>query len=131
MASKHKSLVRKLIGSSINAKGIIEQSLVEDVLRGLKESKPAQHLEILKEYELEIRKALRQQLVEVELGCLPTDNLADKLKSKIAVLTSQSLDLRVSQNEALIAGYRIRLVDDVFEASIQSRRSKLSQSLTS
>jgi len=51
----------------------------------------------------------------------------DKINS---LSSSHSIELQVSQNDNLIAGYRIRVVDDVFEDSIQSRLSKLSQSFT-
>ncbi|MEL0099001.1 MAG: F0F1 ATP synthase subunit delta, partial [Opitutae bacterium] len=77
------------------------------------------------------RKTLRQQLVEVEFGSQPNELLISSLKSKLDRFNSHSFDLQVSQNDQLIAGYRIRLVDDVFEDSIKSRLSKLSQSLTS
>ena len=67
--------------------------------------------------------------VVIALGSAPEPQLAEVLKSKLAKHTSGSLELKVSQNNHLIAGYRIRLVDDVFEDSIQSRLRKLSQSL--
>lgn len=131
MLLRHKSLIRKLVKRSANGNGIIELSLVQEVLSGLRECKPTGHREILRAYLFEIRKALRQQLVEIELGCQPNDQLISRLRSKLDALSPDSLDLHVSQNDRLIAGYRIRLVDDVFEDSIQSRLSKLSQSLTS
>jgi len=57
--------------------------------------------------------------------------LESTIKDKLNSLpSSRSVELQVSKNDNLIAGYRIRLVDDVFEDSIQSRLSKLSQSFT-
>lgn len=132
MSSKYNNLVRELVKRSSNEHGVVEETLVKDVLSGLKEGNLLRHREILKLYLTEIRKTLRQQLVEVELGCQPNDSIISALKAKINDLAaSQSLELQVSTNENLIAGYRIRLVDDVFEDSIQSRLSKLSQSFTS
>jgi len=131
MSTKNKTLVRELLKSSVNEDGIVETSLVEAVLFGLREVKPPRHLEILKSYLTEIRKSLRHQLVEVELGCQPNESLESTINDKINSLpSSHSIELQVSQNDNLIAGYRIRLVDDVFEDSIQSRLSKLSQSFT-
>ena len=132
MSSKFNNLVRELVKRSANEHGIVEEALVKDVLSGLKESTPPRHREILKSYLKEIRKTLRQQLVEVELGCQPNDSIISVLKAKIDDLNaSKSLELQVSTNNNLIAGYRIRLVDDVFEDSIQSRLTKLSQSFIS
>ncbi len=130
MTSKYNSLVRELVRSSVNDKGIVELSLVEEVLSALRESKPLRHLEILRLYLCEIKKKLRLQYLEIELGCQPNESIVADLKNKISQISSRSLDLRTSYNEHLIAGYRLRLVDDVFEDSIQSRLSKLSQSLT-
>ena len=131
MLFRYKSLVQELVKRSANEDGVIDMSLVQQVLSSLRECQPAGHREILKAYFFEIRKTLRQQLVEVEFGCQPNESLISSLKNKLEEITSHSIELQVSQNDQLIAGYRIRLVDDVFEDSIQSRLSKLSQSLTS
>ena len=131
MLFRYKCLVQELVKRSANEDGVIEMSLVQQVLSSLRECQPAGHRETLKAYFFEIRKTLRQQLVEVEFGCQPNESLISSLKNKLEEITSHSIELQVSQNDQLIAGYRIRLVDDVFEDSIQSRLSKLSQSLTS
>lgn len=131
MFSRYKTLVRELVNRSANEHGVIELSLVKEVLSGLRECKPLGHRQILNAYLFEIRKTLRHQLVEVEFGSHPNDSLIALLKSKLDALFSHSFDLQVSHNNQLIAGYRIRLMDDVFEDSIQARLSKLSQSLTS
>ncbi len=130
MSTNLNNLVRQLVKRSTSEEGIIEQSLVEEVLAGLREIKPSRYLEILKHYLIEIRKSLRVQVVEVELGCQPNELLVSKLRSKIESIGSGSLDLNVTRNDNLVAGYRIRIVDDVFEDSIQSRLAKLSHSLT-
>jgi len=132
MSSKHRSLVHELVKRSSNKDGIIEISLVDQVLTALRKTKPPRHKDILCCYLLEIRKALRFQIVEVELGSHPNESLKATLKDKMSALApSQAIELEVSQNDSLIAGYRIRLVDDVFEDSIQSRLSKLSQTVSS
>jgi len=131
MSVKINSLVHELIKSSTNDHGVIESSLVEKVISGLREIKPPRHLEILKAYLVEIRKSLKHQIVEVEFGCHPNESLESTIKDKLNSLpSSRSVELQVSKNANLIAGYRIRVVDDVFEDSIQSRLAKLSQSFT-
>jgi len=131
MSVKINSLVHELIKSSTNDHGVIESSLVEKVISGLREIKPPRHLEILKAYLVEIRKSLKHQIVEVESGCHPNESLESTIKDKLNSLpSSRSVELQVSKNANLIAGYRIRVVDDVFEDSIQSRLAKLSQSFT-
>ncbi len=131
MASRYKDLVRKLVQQSLNDSGIVDESLVKNVLSGLKECKLSRHKDILQAYLVEIRKTLRLQIVEVEIGCQANDSLTSKLKSKIDANSTKSVDLRVSRNDHLIAGYRLRIEDDVFEDSIHSRLTKLTQSLTS
>ena len=131
MSSRYKDLVRKLVQQSLNDSGIVDESLVKNVLSGLRECKLSRHKDILQAYLIEIRKTLRLQIVEVEIGCQANDSLISKLKSKIDANSTKSVDLRVSRNDHLIAGYRLRIEDDVFEDSIHSRLTKLTQSLTS
>lgn len=131
MSAKFKTLTRELIKNSINEDGAVEFSLVKEVLSSLREIKPARHKDILKNYLNEIRKILRKQVVEIELGCKSNESFVSKIKNKIDSTNSSSYDLQISRNDQLIAGYRVRLVDDVFEDSVQTRLSKLSQSLTS
>ena len=131
MSSRYKDLVRKLVQQSFNDSGIVDESLVKNVLSGLRECKLSRHKDILQAYLVEIRKTLRLQIVEVEIGCQANDSLTSKLKSKIDANSTTSVDLRVSRNDHLIAGYRLRIEDDVFEDSIHSRLTKLTQSLTS
>lgn len=131
MPSKFSSLVTKLVKESTNEHGIIDKSLVNNVLVGLKEINSPMHQEILKEFLTEITKTLRFQLVEVEFGSETSKSVMTKLKDKISATISRPLDFKFTTNKSLIAGYRIKLVDDVFEDSVQSRLSKLSQSFTS
>ena len=131
MSSRYKDLVRKLVQQSLNDSGIVDESLVKNVLSGLRECKLSRHKDILQAYLVEIRKTLRLQIVEVEIGCQANDSLISKLKSKIDANSTKSVDLKVSRNDHLIAGYRLRIEDDVFEDSINSRLTKLTQSLTS
>lgn len=131
MPSKFSSLITELVKESTNEHGIIDKSLVKNVLVGLKEINSPMHQEILKEFLTEITKTLRFQLVEVEFGSETSKSVMTKLKDKISATINRPLDFKFTTNKGLIAGYRIKLVDDVFEDSVQSRLSKLSQSFTS
>ena len=131
MSPRYKTLVHKLVQQSLNQSGIVDESLVRNVLSGLRECRLSRHKDILQAYLVEIRKTLRLQIVDVEIGCQANDSLTSKLKSKIDANSTKSVDLRVSRNDHLIAGYRLRIEDDVFEDSIHSRLTKLTQSLTS
>lgn len=131
MPSKITNFVHELINSSTDENGVVVESLVEEVLAGLRESNIPKHRQILKEYLAEIEKNLHQQLVEIELGSELNQSLISAFQDKISSFSSNTINFKVSTNKNLIAGYRVRIVDDVFEDSIQSRLSKLSQSFTS
>jgi F0F1-type ATP synthase delta subunit len=131
MPSKITNFVHELINSSTDENGVIVESLVVEVLAGLRECNIPKHRQILKEYLAEIEKTLHQQLVEIELGSELNQSLISALQDKISSFSSNTINFKVSTNKNLIAGYRVRIVDDVFEDSIQSRLSKLSQSFTS
>ena len=131
MPSKLNSLAKKLVDSSTNDQGLVDETLVVGVLDGLTECKPPKHLDILKNYLSEIERKLRFQTVEIELGSDLSDAVTKVIKDKINSLSSRSIEFKVTINSELIAGYKARVVDDVFEDSVQSRLSKLSQSFTS
>jgi F0F1-type ATP synthase delta subunit len=131
MPSKLSTLTKKLVDSSINDQGLVDETLVVGVLDGLNECKPPKQLDILKNYLSEIERKLRFQTVEIELGSDLSDAVTKVIKDKINSLSSRSIEFKVSINSELIAGYKARVVDDVFEDSVQSRLSKLSQSFTS
>ena len=131
MPSKLSTLTKKLVDSSINDQGLVDETLVVGVLDGLNVCKPPKHLDILKNYLSEIERKLRFQTVEIELGSDLSDAVTKVIKDKINSLSSRSIEFKVSINSELIAGYKARVVDDVFEDSVQSRLSKLSQSFTS
>lgn len=131
MPSKLSTLTKKLVDSSINDQGLVDETLVVGVLDGLNECKPPKRLDILKNYLSEIERKLRFQTVEIELGSDLSDAVTKVIKDKINSLSSRSIEFKVTINSELIAGYKARVVDDVFEDSVQSRLSKLSQSFTS
>jgi len=131
MSSQFNYLVQELVRKSSNEHDFVDKNLVNEVLVGLKECKPAKHLEILKDYLAAITKKLRFQLVELEFAAEPNDSVITKLKDKINAANTLPVDFKFTVNKSLIAGFRIRLVDDVFEDSVKSRLSKLSQSFTS
>ena len=131
MSAKIKSLVRVLLDNSTNENGIIQKELVTNVLSGLKEANPPRHREILREYMSQVGKAIHKHKIDIELGCNTSDELAGSIKNKINQFTQTAYDCKFEHNDRLIAGYRIRIVDDVYEDSIRSRLSKLSQAFTS
>ena len=131
MPSKLNFLVQELVKKSLNEHDFVDKNLVNEVLVALNECKPPKHLEILKEFLAAITKKLRFQLVEIEFAAEPDDSVISKLKDKISSTNTLPLDFKYTINKSLIAGFRIRLVDDVFEDSVKSRLSKLSQSFTS
>ena len=131
MSSQINHLVQELVRKSSNEHDFVDKNLVNEVLVGLKECKPPKHLEILKDYLAAITKTLRFQHVELEFAAEPNDSVITKLKDKINAANTLPVDFKYTVNKSLIAGFRIRLVDDVFEDSVKSRLSKLSQSFTS
>ena len=58
MPSKITNFVHELINSSTDENGVVVESLVKEVLSGLRESNIPKHRQILKEYLAEIEKNL-------------------------------------------------------------------------
>ena len=81
MSDKIKSLARVLVENSSDNVGIIQKNLVEDVLSGLREAKPPRHREILREYLLQVGKAVHKQNIKIELGCGNNDEIVSSIKN--------------------------------------------------
>jgi len=96
MPSKLSTLTKKLVDSSINDQGLVDETLVVGVLDGLNECKPPKHLDILKNYLSEIERKLRFQTVEIELGSDLSDAVTKVIKDKINSLSSRSIEFKVS-----------------------------------
>ena len=128
--AKSFKIAKGLATIALNAEGRVDQEKIGLILSELRKEPTGRSLPILRNF----LKIIRQKINSYE-GCLEKYNSkADSSSNLIAEKLSQTLgnkiDLVIKENKSLIAGFRLRIGDDVYEDSIASRISRLKKSLT-
>jgi F-type H+-transporting ATPase subunit delta len=60
----------------------------------------------------------------------PSDSSSNLISENISQAHGKRIDFVIEENNSLIAGFRLRIGDDVYEDSIASRIARLKKSLT-
>ena len=128
--AKSFKIAKGLATIALNAEGRVDQEKIGLILSELRKEPTGRSLPILRSF----LRIIRQKINSYE-GCLEKYNSkADSSSNLIAEKLSQTLgnkiDLVINENKSLIAGFRLKIGDDVYEDSIASRISRLKKSLT-
>jgi F-type H+-transporting ATPase subunit delta len=131
MASRNKhvqQLARQFFKLSIE-NGELSADRVAGVLQYIEKERPPQMLEVLKAYQrLIAAEVARGEAVVEHAGALRPSVLAD-----IASSMSRKYGRRISsvsrRNDALLAGLRVRVGDDVYESSVAGQLATLAASV--
>jgi F-type H+-transporting ATPase subunit delta len=128
--AKSLKIAKGLAAISLNAEGRVDQEKVGLILSELRNEPIGRSLPILRSF----LKIIRQKVNSYEGFLEKYNSQADSTSNLIAEKLSQTLgnkiDLVINENKSLIAGFRLKIGDDVYEDSIASRISRLKKSLT-
>ena len=121
-------LAKKLLELSKDS-GVVTESKVTEVLAGLRQVQHRHHLTVLKTFLNYLRREVALQTAVVST---PTKLSEDALKA-IEVQFSKLYNRRVSAvtqpDTTLIAGVRVRVGDDVYDASVAGRLQRFAESV--
>ena len=119
---------KKLLEMSLE-NGVVTEAKVSEVLAGLKQVKPRHELLVLKAYHHYISKAVAEQTALVSTpGALGEDALA-AIESSLSSVYGRSISAVTTADPSLIAGVRVRVGDDVYDASVAGRLRRLAESV--
>lgn len=128
--AKSFQIAKGLATISLNAEGRVDQETIGLILSELRNEPIGRSLPILRS----LIKIIRQKVNSYEGFLEKYNSQADSTSNLIAEKLSQTLgnkiDLVINENKSLIAGFRLKIGDDVYEDSIASRISRLKKSLT-
>jgi F-type H+-transporting ATPase subunit delta len=128
--AKSFQIAKGLVAISLNAEGRVDQEKIGLILSELRNEPIGRSLPILRS----LLKIIRQKVNSYEGFLEKYNSQADSTSNLIAEKLSQTLgnkiDLVINENKSLIAGFRLKIGDDVYEDSIASRISRLKKSLT-
>lgn len=107
--------------------GKVTRENVAKVLEALKASPPRHLLPILKSYLRYVRVAVAQQTASVDTPVELPDSLPQNLEATFSKIYGRPVESAVSIDPSLIAGLRVRVGDDVYDASVAGRLRRLSE----
>jgi F-type H+-transporting ATPase subunit delta len=130
MSSKIKKVAKKLLSLSLDKEGRVDEVKVKSILESLREDPPSNHRALLKEYQSETRRYLPTCQCALEVPDSGQSKVSTILTEKVNNSKENKFSINSSQNPSLIAGYKLRVGDDVYEDSIDQRLENLRKSLS-
>lgn len=129
-SSKTKKVAKKLLSLSIDEEGRVDEGKVRAILDSLRQDPPLNYRALLKEYQFETRRFLSTFQCSLELSDSDQSEVSSILSDKINSTEGGTFSVDSSQNPRLIAGFKLKIGDDVYEDSIDQRLVNLRKSLS-
>ena len=128
--SKTRKVAKKLLSLSLDEEGRVDEAKVRSILDSLREDPPSNHRALLQEYQSQTRRYLPTYQCGLEVSKDGQGEVSNVLSDKINAADAGSFSLDSSHNQRLIAGYKLKIGDDVYEDSIDQRLENLRKSLS-
>lgn len=109
--------------------GVVTEARVSEVLAGLKQATIRHKGIVLKTYLRYIRKAVAEQTAVVATPAALSAEALTAIASNFSKVYDRSITATTTVDESLIAGVRIRIGDDVYDASVAGRLKRLAESV--
>jgi F-type H+-transporting ATPase subunit delta len=122
-------LAKKLVELSQDDQGVVTEAKVGEVLAGLKQVQHPKYLAVLKSYMGYLsREVALQTAVVTTPGELSTTAL-DEIAAHYTQVYGRPISATTKQDPSLIAGVRVRVGDDVYDASVSGRLQRLAENV--
>lgn len=127
-AIKIKQFVKKLVELS-KEDGILTEDRVAKVLEALKKAQYRHHLLILKTFLSHIRREIALQTAVVYAPTTLSEDALRAVETQFTSLYKRPIRAVFQQDDSLIAGVRVRIGDDVYDASVAGRLQRLAENV--
>ena len=113
-----------LLTQSLDEDDRVEEKKVSNILEELRLNPPLQHLEILKRYAFLVKRHLTtyQSILEYRGG--NGLEIAKRISNK-DFIKDKNTEIKPAESSSLIAGFRLKVGDDVYEDSVANRLNNL------
>lgn len=122
------SLAKKLIELSKD-NGVVTEAKVGEVLAGLKQIMPRHYLLVLKTYLSYLRREVALQTAVVSTPVSLSADTLKEIEANFTKIYGRSISAVTQQDTSLIAGVRVRVGDDVYDASVAGRLQRLAENV--
>ncbi|MGC6424374.1 MAG: F0F1 ATP synthase subunit delta [Lentimonas sp.] len=122
-------LAKKLLELSKDASGVVTEAKVGEVLTAFKQAKHRHHLTVLKTYLFCIRREVALQTAVVATPGALSDAALKQIEANFTSVYNRPITAVTTKDESLIAGVRVRVGDDVYDASVAGRLQRLAENV--
>ena len=122
-------LAKKLVELSKDDNGAVTEAKVSEVLAGLKQVKHRHHLTVLKSYLSYLRREVALQTAVVATPSALSDAALKEIEANYTKLYGRPISSVTNQDTSLIAGVRVRVGDDVYDASVAGHLQRLAENV--
>ena len=121
-------LAKKLVELSKDD-GVVTNAKVGEVLAGLKQVQHRHHLAVLKTFLNYIRREIALQTAVVSTPGALSDDALKAIEATYSKMYGRPVSAVTQQDTSLIAGVRVRVGDDVYDASVSGRLQRLAENV--
>ena len=121
-------LAKKLLELSKD-NGVVTESKVGEVLAGLQQVQDRHHLTVLKTFLNYLRREVALQTAVVLTPTKLSDDALKAIEVQFSKLYNRPVSAVAQPDTTLIAGVRVRVGDDVYDASVAGRLQRLAESV--
>ena len=121
-------LAKKLVELSKDD-GVVTESKVGEVLAGFRQVQHRHHLAVLKTFLNYLRREVALQTAVVSTPAGLSDDTLSAIEAQFSKLYNRPVGAITQQDTSLIAGVRVRVGDDVYDASVAGRLQRLAESV--
>lgn len=109
--------------------GIVTEAKVSEVLAGLKQVQVRNASKVLKQYLVYIRREIASQTAIVATAGALSDEALASIEANYSKLYDRPIKAVATTDSSLIAGVRVRVGDDLYDASVAGRLKRLAESV--
>ena len=121
-------LAKKLLELSKD-NGVVTESKVTEVIAGLQQVQHRHHLTVLKTFLNYLRREVALQTAVVLTPTMLSNDAKKAIEVQFSKLYNRSVSVVTQLDTTLIAGVRVRVGDDVYDASLAGRLQRLAESV--
>ncbi|MDQ8208790.1 F0F1 ATP synthase subunit delta [Coraliomargarita sp. SDUM461003] len=122
-------LAKKLVEFSKDESGAVSEAKVGEVLAGLKQVELRNPLATLKAYLSYIRREIALQTAVVSTPAGLSEESLKAIETKYSAVYGRPISAVTREDASLIAGVRVRVGDDVYDASVAGRLQRLAENV--
>lgn len=109
--------------------GVVTEAKVSEVLAGLKQVQPRGYLGLLRSYLSYLKREIALQTAVVSTPAALSPEALEAIASNFTTLYGRPITATTQTDPSLIAGVRVRVGDDVYDASVAGRLKRLAENV--